>query len=81
MEDDDFSEYENHSDGFRDLVSCGSCSYWGECGQEKEKGWCQRYPPIVNIRNGWSVFPVTNESYFCGEHSKIEVWRRKSNAK
>lgn len=51
---------------------CDTCAHWLRQGAESGSGECRRYPP-TNFANGFSQWPKTPASAWCGEQQPTEA--------
>lgn len=55
------------------LINCGVCRFYEPDTEDKNDGFCQRYPPVA-VKEGQSLFaifpPVSAvDNIWCGEYS------------
>jgi hypothetical protein len=52
--------------------SCSNCVYWHETEEVPSYGRCKRRSPLPDMQTdfGGSVWPMTPEADWCGEHER-----------
>lgn len=51
---------------------CSNCKHWLKRGETPMVyGWCRRFPPVANDPTKLAVYPITPNTWLCGEYGPV----------